>query len=102
MRWIAIFAALALIPAPASADETAMQLKQAHGLDAVEGRSCVNRRPHCRRPLQELWQSLHCRAPVLFACHGFGRTDDVGREAERARIAEEKRNAKNLRSISGI
>ena len=37
MRWIAIFAALALIPASARADEPAVHLKQAPGVDVVEG-----------------------------------------------------------------
>jgi mono/diheme cytochrome c family protein len=37
MRWIAIFAALAIIPASASADEQAVHLKQAPGMDVVEG-----------------------------------------------------------------
>ena len=36
MRWIAIFAALAFVPARASADETAVHLKQAPGVDVVE------------------------------------------------------------------
>jgi sulfite dehydrogenase (cytochrome) subunit B len=37
MRWIAIFAALAFVPASASADEPAVHLKQAPGVDVVEG-----------------------------------------------------------------
>lgn len=37
MWWIAIFAALALVPASASADESAVHLKQAPGVDVVEG-----------------------------------------------------------------
>lgn len=37
MLWIAIFAALALVPASASADEPAVHLKQAPGVDVVEG-----------------------------------------------------------------
>ena len=37
MRWIAIFAALVLIPASASADEPAVHLKQAPGVAVVEG-----------------------------------------------------------------
>ena len=37
MRWIAIFAALAFVPARASADEKPVHLKQAPGLDVVEG-----------------------------------------------------------------
>jgi sulfite dehydrogenase (cytochrome) subunit B len=37
MRWAVIFAALALVPASASADEPAVQLKQAPGVDVVEG-----------------------------------------------------------------
>jgi len=37
MRWIAIVAALALIPALAHAEESAVHLKQARGLDVVEG-----------------------------------------------------------------
>jgi cytochrome c5 len=37
MRWIAIFAALAFVPARASADEPAVHLKQAPGVDVVEG-----------------------------------------------------------------
>jgi cytochrome c5 len=36
MRWIAIFAALAFVPARASADDTAVHLKQAPGVDVVE------------------------------------------------------------------
>ena len=35
--WIAIFAALAFVPAPVSADEPAVHLKQAPGVDVVEG-----------------------------------------------------------------
>jgi sulfite dehydrogenase (cytochrome) subunit B len=38
MRWIAIFAPLALVPAPAAAGEKAVELKQAPGVDVVEGR----------------------------------------------------------------
>ena len=38
MRWIAIFVPLALIPAPGSAGERAIELKQAPGIDVVEGR----------------------------------------------------------------
>jgi sulfite dehydrogenase (cytochrome) subunit B len=38
MRWTAIIAALASIPASASADEPAVHLKQAPGVDVVEGR----------------------------------------------------------------
>lgn len=37
MRWIAILAALAFVPASASADEPAVHLKQAPGVDVVEG-----------------------------------------------------------------
>lgn len=37
MRWIAIFAALVLIPSSARAEEQVVRLKQAPGLDAVEG-----------------------------------------------------------------
>jgi sulfite dehydrogenase (cytochrome) subunit B len=37
MRWIAILAALAFGPASASADETGVHLKQAPGVDVVEG-----------------------------------------------------------------
>ena len=37
MRRIAIFAALVLIPASASADEPAVHLKHAPGVDVVEG-----------------------------------------------------------------
>jgi mono/diheme cytochrome c family protein len=37
MRWIAIFAALAFVPASASADEPAVHLKQAPGVDIAEG-----------------------------------------------------------------
>jgi sulfite dehydrogenase (cytochrome) subunit B len=37
MQWIAIFAALALVPASASADEPAVHLKQAPGVAVVEG-----------------------------------------------------------------
>jgi cytochrome c5 len=37
MQWIAIFAALALIPASARADETAVHLKDALGVDVVQG-----------------------------------------------------------------
>jgi sulfite dehydrogenase (cytochrome) subunit B len=37
MRWIAIFAALSLVPASASADESAVHLKQAPGRDVIEG-----------------------------------------------------------------
>jgi sulfite dehydrogenase (cytochrome) subunit B len=37
MRWIAIFAGLAFVLASASADEPAVHLKQAPGLDVVEG-----------------------------------------------------------------
>jgi hypothetical protein len=37
MRWIAIFAALSLVPASASADESAVHLKQAPGRDVTEG-----------------------------------------------------------------
>ena len=37
MRWIAIFAALAFVPASASADEPAVHLKQALGRDVIEG-----------------------------------------------------------------
>jgi sulfite dehydrogenase (cytochrome) subunit B len=37
MRWIAIFAALAFVPASATADESAVHLKQAPGVDVVEG-----------------------------------------------------------------
>ena len=37
MRWLAIFAALAFVPAPANADEPAVRLKQAPGVDVVEG-----------------------------------------------------------------
>jgi sulfite dehydrogenase (cytochrome) subunit B len=37
MRWVVIFAALAFVPARASADEPAVQLKQAPGVDVVEG-----------------------------------------------------------------
>jgi sulfite dehydrogenase (cytochrome) subunit B len=37
MRWIAIFAALALVPACASADEKPVHLKQVPGVDVVEG-----------------------------------------------------------------
>jgi sulfite dehydrogenase (cytochrome) subunit B len=37
MRWTAIFAALAVVPAPASADEPAVHLKQAPGVEVVEG-----------------------------------------------------------------
>lgn len=37
MRWITIFAALAFVPASASADEPAMHLKKAPGVDVVEG-----------------------------------------------------------------
>jgi sulfite dehydrogenase (cytochrome) subunit B len=36
MRWIAISAALAVIPAFASAEEKAVRLKQAKGIDIVE------------------------------------------------------------------
>jgi sulfite dehydrogenase (cytochrome) subunit B len=36
MRWIAIFASVAFVPASAGADEKAVQLKQAPGLDVVE------------------------------------------------------------------
>ncbi|MGH6834325.1 MAG: cytochrome c [Methylocella sp.] len=36
MRWIAIVAALALVPALASADEPAVHLKQAPGVEVVE------------------------------------------------------------------
>ena len=38
MRWIAISAPLALIPASAAADEKGVELKQAPGIDVVEGR----------------------------------------------------------------
>jgi sulfite dehydrogenase (cytochrome) subunit B len=37
MLWIAIFAALAFVPASVSADEPAVHLKQAPGVDVVEG-----------------------------------------------------------------
>jgi len=37
MRWIAIFAALAFVPASALAGEQAVLLKQAPGVDVVEG-----------------------------------------------------------------
>ena len=37
MRWIAIFAALAFSQVPARADERAVHLKQAPGVDVVEG-----------------------------------------------------------------
>jgi cytochrome c5 len=37
MRWVVIFAALALVPASASADEPAVHLKQAPGVEVVEG-----------------------------------------------------------------
>ncbi|MGH6846426.1 MAG: cytochrome c [Methylocella sp.] len=37
MRWIAIFAALAVVPACANADELAVHLKKAPGVDVVEG-----------------------------------------------------------------
>ena len=37
MRWVVIFAALAFVPASASADEPAVHLKQAPGVDVVEG-----------------------------------------------------------------
>jgi len=37
VRWIAIFAALAVVPASASADEPAVHLKQAPGVEVVEG-----------------------------------------------------------------
>ena len=37
MRWIALFAALAFVPASARADEPTVHLKQAPGLDVVEG-----------------------------------------------------------------
>jgi len=37
MRWIAIVAALPLIPALAPAEEPAMHLKQAPGRDVIEG-----------------------------------------------------------------
>lgn len=37
MRWIAIFAALAFVPASASAEEQVVRLKQAPGVDVVEG-----------------------------------------------------------------
>ena len=36
MRWTAIFATLALIPASAGAEEPAVHLKQAPGVDVVE------------------------------------------------------------------
>jgi sulfite dehydrogenase (cytochrome) subunit B len=35
LRWTVIFAALAFVPASASADEPAVQLKQAPGVDVV-------------------------------------------------------------------
>jgi sulfite dehydrogenase (cytochrome) subunit B len=38
MWWIAIFAMLAFVPASASAEEPAVHLKQAPGVDVVEGR----------------------------------------------------------------
>ena len=41
MRWVVIFAALAFVPASASADEPAVHLKQAPGVDVVEGQ-CGN------------------------------------------------------------
>ncbi|MGH6811690.1 MAG: cytochrome c [Methylocella sp.] len=37
MRWIAIFAALAFVPASPRAEEQAVRLKQAPGVDLVEG-----------------------------------------------------------------
>ena len=37
MRWIAIFAALAFVPATLRAEEQAVHLKQAPGVDVVEG-----------------------------------------------------------------
>ncbi|MGB8900829.1 MAG: cytochrome c [Methylocella sp.] len=37
MRWAVIFAALAFVPARASADEKPVHLKQAPGVDVVEG-----------------------------------------------------------------
>jgi len=37
MRWVVIFAALAFVPARASADEKPVHLKQAPGVDVVEG-----------------------------------------------------------------
>ena len=37
MRWIALFAALAFVPASARADEPTVHLKQAPGVDVVEG-----------------------------------------------------------------
>ena len=37
MRWIAIFASLAFVPASASADEPAVHLKQSPGVEVVEG-----------------------------------------------------------------
>jgi sulfite dehydrogenase (cytochrome) subunit B len=37
MRWIAIFAALVLIPSSARAEEQVVRLKQAPGLNVVEG-----------------------------------------------------------------
>jgi sulfite dehydrogenase (cytochrome) subunit B len=37
MRWVVIFAALALVPASASADEPSVHLKQAPGVEVVEG-----------------------------------------------------------------
>jgi sulfite dehydrogenase (cytochrome) subunit B len=37
MRWVVIFAALAFVPASASADEPAVHLKQAPGVEVVEG-----------------------------------------------------------------
>src|ERR1700720_2269018 len=37
MRWIATFAALALVPASARAEEPAVHLKQAPGRDVIEG-----------------------------------------------------------------
>ena len=38
MWWIAIFAMLAFVPASASAEEPAVHLKEAPGVDVVEGR----------------------------------------------------------------
>jgi cytochrome c5 len=38
MRWIAIFAVVAFVPASAGAEEPAVHLKQAPGVDVVEAR----------------------------------------------------------------